>query len=743
MTKRMCKLIALIVTYALTVSILADGAPPTHASNVAPFVESIRLITNRFIEINWATTDYINNAGASKENIFADNRDSFEIRLNGSVLPQRALPASMANGNTSGPFYWNIVNLSLHGVRINQNKTTLQLQNALTNAQIAAIRDGESVLEVRIASDDVRSSRLNLKVPELAVKDATPMSGAIPPEAIGAPGSRANTLMWHRVTYEPYYTEAVMSLNGVSIRGSAEVFHATVQDAAAQADAILSAAPEALIDRLTASYSFSIYGPGEHPFNIPEHRSIFLRDDWNQYEGYGGNVSSTSAANVSRNHVLYSYEQLYPVRYVTPNPNESMLAYEFGHAIMNAIDHVSLWNDGAMSNMRRELDAIRASVTAKLENPANPVGRLKWQGAESGTFTRMSGDSHGFMAGASTIWFNAKSESAWQTNGNGPVNTRDELRRYDSLTYNFLTRFMPEASTLSATWGRDVPDSRSPFFAPPPPEPSERFGASVKLKSPLATNDAGMGLQSYIPYNAPANTIPNVELWWDYDTDLMRWYLEPDADERFFRIQRKNRDDYTENNQRDDLVLTPTAAVNGASVVLARRNDTNESQWWQFIQVSGGRFAIINKSNPDTALALHDNTLIQGARLVLGETSASTARWLIEGKSPLTDEQTCAGCGNLTGNCACPRCDVCKDLLTDCVCIRCVRCDNPEVICLCVISVTRRTETAICETCAVWKTWYVTTMTIHVDGTSHSVTQRRVASKFGVICPGSGSMEIL
>jgi hypothetical protein len=588
---------------------LAAGA---HAQAVAPVIREANLITSNLIELDWAGTQYINNAGASKENTSAVH-NNFEVLLNGTRLSL----------NPSTPsWYWNITNFSLHGVRVNQNKTTLRLATALTSAQMTALQNGTSTMTVRITGN-VTASVINLT--------STP-SGEIAASALGPPGPAANTTTLYPVTYKPYYDKTVMSGSGVPVRGSEHVLLRTVQQAADMVDVILSAMPENVLANMRRNNQFVIFGPGEHSYNIPEHRSIFLRDAWNRAEGYGGNTAATSAANVERHHNIPAAQRPYASAYASGYRDESILAHEFGHGIHSAMP----------TAMRNELTSIFNTARATPENPANPTGRRKWDNSYAGS------NASEYMATVTATWFDAMRETASWGGTYGPLNTREELRRYDPPFYNFLTRIFPETKTLSTAWGSGVPNTSAPFFAPEPPEPTGKYGPSVKIKSASAANPAGSGLNAYIEFNAAANTIPNVELWWDVNTDLMRWYLEPDDDESYFRIRKKIERDNNLNAQNGNLVLMPTGsgAAAGARVALSAARDTGDSQWWNLRRQADGSFIIFNKSNPEMALATENNATASGTRVVLasGNAAGTTSRfWRItDGDVPLEQRITAA-----------------------------------------------------------------------------------------------------
>ncbi|MCL2689543.1 MAG: hypothetical protein FWE57_06830 [Chitinispirillia bacterium] len=580
-------------------------------AQTAPVIREAKIVTNTFIELDWEGTQYVNNAGRSKENL-SYNTNNFEIRLNGAVRAQQA-----ANSNNSAPWYWNITNLSLHGVRVNQNKTTLRLAAALSDAEMTALRNGTSTMTVRITGNITGSS------------NSSPSTA----------GTAASTVTAYPVVYKPYYDKTVTSQAGIPVRGSEFVLQRTVQQAADMVDVILSAMPENILASMRRTHSFVIFGPGEHSYNIPEHRSIFLTDAWNRAEGYGGNTSATSAANVERHHMIPASQRPYESTYASGYRDESILAHEFGHGVHSGMR-------SANSTMNNELTAIYNSARATPENPANPTGRRKWDNSYAGS------NASEYIATATATWFDAMRETASWGGTYGPLNYREELRRYDTPFYNFLTRIYPETRTLSAAWGSGVPNTSAPVYTPEntpntpytprAPEPEGRYGPSVKIKAVSAANPAGSGLNAYIPFNAAANTIPNVELWWDVNTDLMRWYLDPDGDESYFRIRKKIGAGTHSNTQNGSLVLMPmgSAAAVNRRIILSAVSSSDESQWWGFSRQSNGTFTITNKADSQMFLALEDNATASGTRVVLGNSSAASRFWNVDGSVPLTSGPT-------------------------------------------------------------------------------------------------------
>jgi len=414
-------------------------------ANTPPVVKEARLITNTFIELHWEGQRYMNDAGRSRENIAFDAANNFEVNLDDTVLAQNF------------PWYWNITNMSLNGVWLNQNITTLRLSRALTNAQMTAIQDGTSALTVRItnATSNVTGSNLFIV--------STPANAPIRQSAIGPPGAPADATTVYNVVHKPYYDKEIRSpVAEIRIRGSEFVNIETLHEAGRMIDVILSAAPPALVANMRANNTFVIFGPGEHSYNIPEHRSIFLNrnaegrftDNWSRAEGYGGRIAATSAANVHRNHV--ARVPFYPPTYVSRYRDESILAHEFGHGVHSAFNAVYPANDP----LRQEL--MNAFNNSRNRNMWTPYIRDARSGGE-------------YFATLTAVWYNA------MANGNSVnCNTRDEFFKYDRKGYDFFAQlFSHDHKELSPTWL--IPPGAAPDwtigdaepFSNPSTEPSD------------------------------------------------------------------------------------------------------------------------------------------------------------------------------------------------------------------------------------------------------------------------------
>ncbi|MCL1866929.1 MAG: InlB B-repeat-containing protein, partial [Oscillospiraceae bacterium] len=604
------RIISTLTALSLIISLIPMTTVSTQAAT-APVIAAANLITNSLIEIDWQGTDYINGAGRSKENTTAVH-NNFEVLLNGTRL----------NLNSSNPcWYWNNKNWTYLGVSITQNKTTLRLNTALSSAQMTAVQNGTSTLTVRITGG-VTASDLNVN---------STGAGAIAAASIGTPGPAADTTRVYPVKYKPYYNKQVTTNSGLVVKASEFVHERTLNLAADIVNRMLSDMPQAVLNNISSRCTIVLFGPSEHNFNVPEYRGQLLSDNYSRAEGYGGANCGASAAGVERYHTLPASEKtIYPTNYRSGYPNEFILIHEFGHGVHQP---------GLTTVLNTESRSIYDAARKTPEAPG--ASRNKWDNSYAGSAQTE------YMATAATIWFDVMAETANWDGTRGPVNHRDELRQYDTPFYNYLSRIYPETRGLSPAWSTGVPNTRTAVYAPVPAEPTGRYGPSVTIKTAMSVpnNPSGSGLQTYIPFNAAANVVPDVELWWDIQTDLMRWYLEPDSNEEFFRIARKNRADYTQNAQRSDLVLMPQGGntASGTAIVLAGRDASAQSQQWKFNAQPNGQYIITNRANPDLAITLVGNATARGTKIALGSATNATSRfWKVEGNVPLASTPNAA-----------------------------------------------------------------------------------------------------
>ena len=195
-------------------------------------------------------------------------------------------------------------------------------------------------------------------------------------------------------------------------------------------DIMLSKLPETAEALRKNGAEVALYGLLESAYDIPEHRMGYLLAT-RPVEGFGGTlsapVSSISEANVIR---------LRSGRYATRYPHEMILVHEFAHAI-------HLIGFAALSDQTLSGEVMRTYRHA-MENGL-------WHD------TYAASNHEEYFATMSTIWFNVMQEGVdgkWD-GIRGPVNTREELKRYDPEAWRLMDQIYPDA-VLPAPWDKNV-----------------------------------------------------------------------------------------------------------------------------------------------------------------------------------------------------------------------------------------------------------------------------------------------
>ena len=340
------------------------------------------------------------------------------------------------------------------------------------------------------------------------------------------------------VDYENYYTQFYTSETGIVVKASDNVQPDSLAAAADQIDHMLGKTENGIAARM-AEYgaSMALYGPDENAYFIPEHRSAWDPDMY-EVEGYGGNeynggVSSIAEKNVIR--VLGGENQ-------TGYRNENILVHEFGHSVkslgMDLLEDQSLHDEFmALYNSRRAL------------------------GMWPNTYAISNADE--FFATMCTIWFSVMEESPDWTDGvRGPVNTREDLLKYDPETYAFFDKIFPE-DFLDDPWDPStIPDNYDDVFVPSETGDSTHNYETDTFK---ILYDGEDGTEYHLEqYNG-------VVLWWNYgDETINSWKLT--LTEEGFHITTLD----------GAQALAP---VNGSTVALTEADITDPEQLWAFVPV--------------------------------------------------------------------------------------------------------------------------------------------------------------
>lgn len=230
---------------------------------------------------------------------------------------------------------------------------------------------------------------------------------------------------WHM-----YYTKFSNCLCGIPIKSSEKVSYYAHHLTANIVDTMLSKVPQVTNKLLENGADISIYGLEEDVYDIPEHRggAVIMQ---RPVEGYGG-MPSNPTTSISAQNVLRVSEGLHQTR----NLNESILVHEFSHAIH--LLGINLLPDKKLSS----------EIVTAYEHAKN---NKLWPN------TYLISNYEEYFATLSTIWFNVMAESAsgkWD-GVRGPINTRSELKEYDSLGYQMLEKIYPK-NVLPYPWNNNL-----------------------------------------------------------------------------------------------------------------------------------------------------------------------------------------------------------------------------------------------------------------------------------------------
>lgn len=263
-----------------------------------------------------------------------------------------------------------------------------------------------------------RRTTVSLKVPvtENMVSDLT----ARVEKTANALGVEPDGEIWYPVRWEPYYTKISYPKCGIPVKSCALVKEETHAAAGKILDLMLQKLPEAAAKMKEYHAELAIYPIGQDAYDIPEHRAGFLYMH-RPVEGYGG-VVENPVNSISEVNVLRILEGEHTTRY----REELILAHEFAHGI-----HLI-----GIENLE---DRTLADRFRKVYEHAKAAG--KWPN------TYAISNYEEYFATLTTIWFNVMEEGVdgmWD-GVRGPVNTREELYRYDREAYNFFHDIYPES----------------------------------------------------------------------------------------------------------------------------------------------------------------------------------------------------------------------------------------------------------------------------------------------------------
>ena len=262
----------------------------------------------------------------------------------------------------------------------------------------------------------------------MRVKDFADITVSFNAPLAGADGTPVSDGTF-RANYQPYYTRFQRSESGILIKSGDDTSQEARDKACEMVDVLLAKMPEEAKVLTNFGVSLSVYGPHEDAFDVPEHRMGYRVAPY-PVAGYGA-CDGNPAASIAETNVLRVLEGPVTTKY----RNESILAHEFAHGI----HLIGLKYAHHGERYRRFSEIYRHSKEAGL-----------WPG------TYAISNHEEFFATLTTIWFDVMEESpdgSWEVRG--PVNTREELRRYDPEAYRFMAEIYPETH-LPAPWERGL-----------------------------------------------------------------------------------------------------------------------------------------------------------------------------------------------------------------------------------------------------------------------------------------------
>lgn len=368
--------------------------------------------------------------------------------------------------------------------------------------------------------------------------------------------------------YEPFYRQEIRLDCGVRVLGSKNADPAAMEKAREMLEAILDS--PAMARRMgSAGCMLGIYGKDEIAYDIPEHR--FEYDERYLYvEGFGGPLlASIRDANVLR--VKAGDGR-------TAYPDESILVHEFGHTIQNY---------GLSQTQKAELEIIYDSSVRQ---------KGKWADSYAGS------NPNEYFATLSAVWFNVMDDTyggKWD-GVRGPVNTREELKRYDRAAYSFLATVYPADRYLPSPWGNGTVPDHSAYEGQ-----EEEAGPPYQR---VASKASGAECDSCMEVNgALAEAGAKVDIWFDFaDNSFLGWLFEK-TDGNYYKIK----------FHASGLALMPEGGSAKAGAGITIGEDTGaDAQLWRLEKTGEGCLRILNKAS-GLALTVSGGSVSDGSRLVL------------------------------------------------------------------------------------------------------------------------------
>ena len=224
------------------------------------------------------------------------------------------------------------------------------------------------------------------------------------------------------VAFKPYLGQAYRSkIAGVYVYGDNDVQKSSLELAGAYIDIILSNQTDNLGQRIADgmvknNQGAQIIAYGHHAYQQPDMRDAYGNDLYMRYlyvEGFGGGICQTTEANLRRDYAFTRYK------------GEFILGHEFAHTIHSA----------SKTYAPEIYDEIAAVYEGRGYDRTD--GSTRWpEDSYAGS------NSQEYFATLSNIWHGTMRESAsgaWDGTLS-PINTREELYRYDPKGYELMKK---------------------------------------------------------------------------------------------------------------------------------------------------------------------------------------------------------------------------------------------------------------------------------------------------------------
>ncbi len=245
-----------------------------------------------------------------------------------------------------------------------------------------------------------REERLNIDVPQCQV------------EAVSAE-------LASRLRLDTNFYKKHVNSNGIHILSSANVPDSVLRQAHKTIYCMTSMLPREVLDAMTrVDTRVVVMGQKEVTIDVPEHSGM-ARDrslNWNlRARGLGGTLHEPITSCAEENVMAYAWDKYHA---------EDILIHEFSHSI-----HLI----GIL-----QVDRTINQQLQDLLSQARAEGL--WENTYAG------GEYAEYWAEGVQCWFNVNAETPRPDTKHNPVNTREELRRYDPRLYALIAKYFPETN---------------------------------------------------------------------------------------------------------------------------------------------------------------------------------------------------------------------------------------------------------------------------------------------------------